>query len=108
MKRREFAESLALAALAPLLGGAARPVRLPTLERRAEEPGALARALAAVIRAQYGDRLSDADLAAVTRQIEASLGRAAKVRAVPLANGDEPDFVFSPLRFTALRAPSGG
>ena len=36
----------------------------------AHEPGALAKALAGAIRAQYGDRLSEADLAMVTRQIE--------------------------------------
>lgn len=52
---------------------------------------------------QYGDRLSEADLAVVTRQIEAGLERAEKVRKVPLANGDEPDFVFS-----AAREPGTG
>jgi len=99
MNRREFAEALALAALVPMLGGSAAPIRLPALEAAVlEEPGALARALAGAIRAQYGDRLNDSDLATVTRQIEASLDRAAKVRKVPLANGDEPDFVFSAVR----------
>lgn len=103
MNRREFAESLALAALAPLLPGTASPLRLPTTVAAAEDPGALAKALAGVLRAQYGDRLGAADLATVTRQIEASLERSAKIRKIPLANGDEPDFVFS-----AVRAPSDG
>jgi hypothetical protein len=59
--------------------------------------------LAGVIRAQYGDRLSAADLAAVTRQIANGLERAAKVRKLALVNGDEPDFVFS-----AVRSKSAG
>lgn len=97
MSRREFAEALALAALAPMLPNAA--VSLPgTTAEVIEEPAALARALADAIRAQYGDRLSDDDLAVVTRQIESSLERAARVRKVPLTNGDEPDFVFSVVR----------
>lgn len=97
--RRELVEALALAAVAPILGGVA-PLHLPdfAIGAGAEEPAALARALASVVRAQYGDRLSDADLAVITRQIEASLERAAKVRKVPVSNGDEPDFVFSAVR----------
>ena len=106
MNRREFAEAIALAALVPVLGTGAGPIRWPaTLANGApagaltvEEPSTLAKALAEAIRAQYGDRLSDADLVAVTRQIETSLERADKVRKAPLANGDEPDFVFSAIR----------
>jgi hypothetical protein len=106
ISRRAFAESLALAALAPMLGAPLGPIRwpsaaapaLPPAGTPAHEPGALAKALAGVIRAQYGDRLSEADLAVVTRQIESGLERAEKVRTPALANGDEPDFVFSAVR----------
>jgi hypothetical protein len=106
ISRRAFAESLALAALAPMLGAHLAPTRwppaaapaLPPAGTLAHEPGALAKALAGVIRAQYGDRLSEADLAVVTRQIESGLERAEKVRTPALANGDEPDFVFSAVR----------
>jgi hypothetical protein len=107
LNRREFAEALALAALAPMLGAAAGPLQWNPLVAASladaagaagHEPGSLAKALAGAIRAQFGERLSEADLATVTRQIEASLERAEKVRKVPLANGDEPDFVFSALR----------
>jgi hypothetical protein len=105
MSRRDFAESLALAALAPMLGplgpirwpGGAAPAFPPT-GIPPHEPDALARALAEVIRVQYGGRLSEADLAVVTRQIENGLERAEKVRNVALANGDEPDFLFSAIR----------
>jgi hypothetical protein len=58
----------------------------------------LAKVLAGALRAQYGDRLSEVDLAVVTRQIETGLERAEKVRKAALANGDEPDFVFSAIR----------
>lgn len=104
MNRREFAEALALAALVPVLGSGVPPIRLPTIATaETEGASALAEALAAAIRAQYGDRLSEADLAVITGQIEASLSRAARVRKVALANGDEPDFVFS-----AIRSPDLG
>jgi hypothetical protein len=106
MNRREFAEAIALTALAPVLGIDAGPIRWPgTVAAGApagglavHEPSALAKALACAIRAQYGDRLSEADLAVVTRQIENGLERAEKVRKAALANGDEPDFVFSAIR----------
>ncbi|HKU61730.1 MAG TPA: hypothetical protein VJQ44_10975 [Gemmatimonadales bacterium] len=105
MNRREFAESVALAALAPLLGAAAPGLPLgPLLAADAgsgallpasDEPSALARALADAIRVQYGGRLQAGDLDTITRQIQASLERAAQIRALELSNGDEPDFVFS-------------
>lgn len=100
LSRREFAEALALAAMAPMLAGT--PLALDRLgvaaALPAPDPSALAKALAGVVKAQYGARLSEADLAAITGQIETSLERAAKVRQAPLGNGDEPDFVFSALR----------
>jgi len=101
MNRREFAEALALAALVPMVPGGAGAIRLPAFITTSAEadPSALAKALAGVIRAQYGDRLSEQDLATITRQIETGLERADKVRkAGALANGDEPDFVFSAVR----------
>jgi hypothetical protein len=106
MNRREFAEAIALAALVPVLGTGAGAIRwpgrlaagTPAVGLAATEPSALAKALTGVIRAQYGDRLSEPDLGVVTRQIENSLERAEKVRKSALANGDEPDFVFSAIR----------
>jgi hypothetical protein len=106
MNRREFAEALALAALAPMLGTGAGAIRwpgalatgAPAAGLSTYDPSALAKALAGVIRAQYGDRLSESDLAVVTRQIETGLERADKIRKAALANGDDPDFVFSAIR----------
>ena len=104
MNRREFAESVALAALAPLLGAGAPGLRLApllgtdvatdALLAAGDEPTALARALAEAIRVQFGGRLQAGELDIITRQIQASLERAAQVRKLDLANGDEPDFVF--------------
>jgi hypothetical protein len=98
LSRREFAEAIAFAALVPLLGGASTPGRMPAFAAAAEDPASLAKALAGAIRAQYGGRLSEADLGTITRQIQSSLERAAKVRKVTLGNGDEPDFRFLPIR----------
>jgi hypothetical protein len=77
----------------------------PALESGAGvvDPASLAKALTGAIRAQYGDRLLEADFDVISHQIQAALERAAKLRKVPLSNGDEPDFVFSP-----VRAPSVG
>ena len=100
--RRSFAETLALAALAPAVGirpDTIVPPYAPSVAEAAESaaPSALARALGHVVRAQYGARLSPADLATITGQIQSGLDRAAQIRKVDLANGDEPDFVYSPL-----------
>jgi len=97
--RRAFAESLAVAALAPLLGISAGSVSVlawtAPRDVASAVPGALAKALARAIRAQYGSRLSAKDLATITDQIQSGLERVERLRKVPLANGDEPDFVFN-------------
>ncbi|HEY8195699.1 MAG TPA: hypothetical protein VIG04_01875 [Gemmatimonadales bacterium] len=103
LSRRSFAESLAVAALAPLVGVQPDTIRLGGWSPAAfpevgEDPGGIAKALAEVIRRQYGSRLSAKDLAIVTRQIQAGLDRVDQLGKVELANSDEPDFVFSPVR----------
>jgi hypothetical protein len=109
LNRREFAESVMTAALVPLLGTGMAP--LPSGWWQAASAGAgmtpgltpglegdlegVARSLAGVVRAQYGDRLSEAEITTITRQIRSALERAEQMRRIDLANGDEPDFVFS-------------
>jgi hypothetical protein len=105
VNRRAFAESVALAALAPLLGAGGPGLGLApllgtgpatdALLAASDEPSALARALAEAIRVQYGTRLQAGDLDTITKQIQSTLERAEQVRKLDLANGDEPDFVFS-------------
>lgn len=110
VSRRDFAQTIALAALAPVLGPGMGPIRwpaalaagAPAAGLAASEPTALAKALAEVIRVQYGDRLGEGDLESVTRQIATGLERAEKIRKATLANGDEPDFVFSAARSEPL------
>jgi hypothetical protein len=103
LSRRSFAESLALAALAPMIGVQPDTIRLAQWGGAApagNEPAALAKALAEVIRQQYGSRLSAGNLSTITNQIQTGLDKIDQLRKVELANGDEPDFVFS-----AIRAP---
>ena len=80
LNRREFAEALALAALVPMLGTLPGIGHLPAFTTAAgtarTRAGSLAKALAGAIRAQYGSRLSEADLATITRQIQSGLERA--------------------------------
>jgi hypothetical protein len=99
ISRRSFAESLAAAALAPLIGAAPAPIRLARGTAGAggvsEDPAALAKALTDVIRAQYGSRLSSGDLTTIARQIQTGLERVDQLKKVALANGDEPDCLYA-------------
>jgi hypothetical protein len=97
VNRRFFAESLALAALAPALGVPAEAVRLdfgrlgavaslPTHSSdsaAALESGSAASlmlALVEIIRLEYGSRLTAEELAGVAEQIQAGLDRADLIR----------------------------
>jgi len=96
VNRRSFAESLALAALAPALGvpaealrldfGRLDAARLPAASSgsaAALEDGSaasLALALVEIIRLEYGSRLTAGELARVAEQIEAGLDRADLIR----------------------------
>ena len=92
MNRRSFAESLALAALAPALGvpaealrldfGRLDAARLPAASGALEEASAvsLALALVEIIRLEYGSRLTAGELAGVAEQIQAGLDRADLIR----------------------------
>lgn len=96
MNRRCFAESLALAALAPALGVPAGALRLdfgrldaaglpPAPSDSAAALGngssaSLALALVEIIRLEYGGRLTAGELAGVAEQIQAGLDRADLIR----------------------------
>ena len=90
MNRRSFAESLALAALAPVLGVPVETLRLDGAGFRADasSPGSaaevdarpLALMLVEIIRLEYGSRLSASELAGVANQIQAGLDRADLIR----------------------------
>jgi hypothetical protein len=95
VNRRSFAESLALAALAPALGVPAEALRLDfgrldatglraaASDSAALEEGSAASlvlALVQIIRLEYGSRLTAGELAAVAEQIQAGLDRADLIR----------------------------
>ena len=103
LTRRAFAESLAVAALTPLLPAVSAPTTFGPWDAAVPEPegappGALAQALTGVIRSQYGSRLSAEDLKTIAGQIQTGLERIDQLRKVQLTNGDEPDFVYSASR----------
>jgi hypothetical protein len=70
------------------------------LERQADAQVDEARLQAAIdtVRASLSWELSDDDVAAVRKSVDGHLKQAARLRAYPLKNSDEPDFVFVPYR----------
>lgn len=99
MNRRSFAESLALAALAPALGVPVESLRLRggdlALDPASLGPGpgedesaaSLALTLVEIIRLEYGSRLTPAELAGVAAQIQAGLDRADLIRRADRSHG---------------------
>ena len=55
-------------------------------------------ALVEMLKGRYGGRLTDEQLEELRKAVEAASERAAQMRYVPLGNGDEPAFVFTPFR----------
>jgi hypothetical protein len=95
ISRREFAERLALVAAAPWFLEDLKP---PHQQQQAQEPSALAKALAEAVRLRYPDRFSADDLAAITRSIDNRLRQVERLYQTQLTNADEPDFVYSVYR----------
>ena len=50
----------------------------------------------ATLVAEFGERLGEDERAQIRERLERQAGGAAALAAEPLANADEPDFVFSP------------
>lgn len=107
LSRREFTEALAAlvallpfgarpAAAAPAAGSGATAVAAAATGAAEPEVEALARAYVDAVKAEFGDRLDDAALAEILKQVQANLRRAARIRALPLDYAAEPDVVFTP------------
>jgi hypothetical protein len=115
--RREFAKAamaaVAVPVLAPLAAcagsapetapspagsaAAASPAAQPDSAAstpRPQEPTPLARALAEAVRVQYGDRMTDAEMAKVQRSISGVLQTAERLRRFELPIAAEPSFVY--------------
>ena len=95
ISRRAFAEQLALMAAAPWFVEDLEPA---PQQQQAQEPSALAKALAETVRLRYPDRFSADDLAAITRSIDTRLRQIERLYQTSLTNADEPDFVYSVYR----------
>jgi hypothetical protein len=65
----------------------------PPAEEQPEPPEVAP--LLAVLEAQFGERFDDAARERARKQLTALLASAGALAAYPLANADEPDFVFS-------------
>jgi hypothetical protein len=89
--RRDFARTLTIAAAA-----------LPLLDARAAEetppkPSPLADAQTAVVKAEYGQHLTAAELEEIRKSFNESAPYLQKFREFKLTNGQEPDVTFSSL-----------
>lgn len=113
LTRRDFARAAVAAAVAPALAACATaapgtgpasaspsasapaPVAAtPAASANPQEPTALARALMDAVRAQYGDRMTEAEMAKVQRSISGVLSTAERLRRFPLPIWAEPALVY--------------
>jgi hypothetical protein len=111
LTRRDFAKAAVAAAVAPALAACAitapetapapettsaapTPTAAPASSGAQQEPTPLARALAEAIRVQYGDRMTEAEMAKVQRSISGVLSTAERLRRFPLLIATEPTFVY--------------
>jgi curli biogenesis system outer membrane secretion channel CsgG len=109
LTRRDFAKAAVAAAVAPALTACATtmpesapapesaPVATPPTPAAAPTSAGgqpLARALAEAIRVQYGDRMTEAEMAKVQRGISGVLSTAERLRRFPLPIATEPTFVY--------------
>lgn len=108
--RRRFLKTLGIAGLSSALapsalafaqaGSSAAPgarpdsSAAPAGESAAPEISEDARALAEVVRRRYGQHLTPEQLEAVARELNGRLAGGRRLREMPLANSDEPDFTF--------------
>ena len=113
LSRRDFAKAAVAAAVAPALAACATtapetgpapetasaatapaPAAVPASGGGQQEPTPLARALAEAIRVQYGDRMTETEMAKVQRSISGVLSTAERLRRFPLPIATEPTFVY--------------
>jgi 3-oxoacyl-ACP reductase-like protein len=117
LTRRDFAKAAVAAAVAPALAACAgtpppetaptptptpgvpapNPTTAATTPAAApdrQEPTAMARALMDVIRVQYGERMTEAEMAKVQRSISGVLATAERLRRFPLPISTEPTFFY--------------
>jgi hypothetical protein len=109
LTRRDFAKAAVAVAVTPALAACAAaapepapaapasapaPAAAPASTGAQQEPTPLARALAEAVRVQYGDRMTEAEMAKVQRGISGVLATAERLRRFPLPIATEPTFVY--------------
>lgn len=109
VSRRSFAKAAVAAVAAPVLAplaACAPPQPAPTPSTSladsaavasptgAEEPTPLARALGDAVRVQYGERMTEAEMAKVQRSISGTLRTAERLRRFELPIATDPAFVY--------------
>ena len=105
--RREFLKLVGLAGLTSTLGAPARvfaqaaksSAAAPDTSKAAapagnEPPSEDAKALASIVQRRYGQHLDADQLKTITEELQGRIQAGQRLRAVKLANGDEPDFIF--------------
>ena len=101
LDRRAFLQLAAAAAAVtalppPALAQAPAPPAPAAPPPPPEHTGSEARLLTEVLRERYPDRFTEAQWGSVVTDFDGDLGAGRRLRAVKLANGDEPDFSFRP------------
>jgi hypothetical protein len=106
--RRGFLKALALAPIVPAAVAPQPPAPATASAPAAPTgPAAVAEALADAARREFPGQIGEKELEVVRREIESTLGSAARLRAAArLGNGDEPVTRFQP--WPAAAPPRGG
>jgi hypothetical protein len=97
--RREFARRLTISAtgVVPVAGSAVVTAAAESAEQPAK-PRPPAELVLELIKEKYPEHLDDERLALIRRDIDGILARSKALSSFPLANADEPAFVFSAFR----------
>jgi hypothetical protein len=77
----------------PPAAPAATPPAAPAVP---EHSGSEARLLTEVLRERYPDRFTETEWTSIVGDFDGDIGAGKRLRAVKLANADEPDFTFRP------------
>ena len=91
--RRDFAKSLAIGAVGPMIGSAEILAQTPPVPPSSP----LAKALSEVVRASYAAHLDRAELERVDHDFRQYAQTLERLRRFKLTNADEPDFTFAAL-----------
>jgi len=92
--RREFLKLVGLAGLSSTLGAPARVFAQAAKSAAVPAASDNALALAMIVRRRYGQHLNADQMKAITDELDNRIQAGQRLRAVKLANGDEPDFTF--------------